>query len=440
MKKIILIILAFIFGFFISGIWDKYQVKNIDLDYSFLDKVILTVDEKFVDTRKDKSDEITDNDKIYGAASGIVAAYGDQHTMFFPPEDSEMFEDDISGEFSGVGMEITNRMGYLTVIAPLPDSPAYNSGIRAKDIISEIDGKSALNMSSGTAVKLIRGKAGTDVNLKVLRKGESDEIEIKITRGLIKIPVVKTFVKDDVFVIKLFTFSENSPELFLDKIIKEFKESKKDKLIIDLRGNTGGYLTAGSFISGLFLEENDLIVTEDYQGRKDNNEWRAGDGYINPSKITNIFKGLKLGILINGGSASASEILAGSLLDHKKAILFGENSFGKGTVQELIKFDNDSSLKVTVAKFILPNGDWISYKGISPDVEIKMEEGEIEKVRENGSYSEYIDNQLQETINYMSKIKSQKDFINKIEDFAKSREDGAKEISKIEKAKEVLKN
>lgn len=440
-KKIILLIIAFILGFYISNLWGASEKEkiNVNLDYSFLNKVIQKLDDKFVDTREDKSKKITNHGKIFGAAAGLVASYGDPHTMFFPPEDSEMFVDDMNGEFSGVGMEITNREGYLTVVSPLPDSPAYNAGVRAKDIISKIDGKDALNMSSGSAIKLIRGKEGTDVVLEILRKGEPDEIEIKITRGLIKIPIVKTFIKDDVFVIKLFTFSENSPKLFLEKIVKDFKNSKKDKMIIDLRGNPGGFLTAGAFISGLFLKEGDLIVKEDHEGKGENKEWRAGDGYMFPSKVTDIFKGLKLGILIDGGSASASEILAGSLLDHGKAILFGENSFGKGTVQELVKFDNGSSLKVTVAKFILPRGEWISYKGIKPDVEIKMTDDEIKKIREQGSYSKYVDKQLQDSIDFMSKIKNQKDFEKKVEDFAKKRAEAKKKISKIEKAKMIFK-
>ena len=443
MKNIFAYIITFILGFFIAffygdKIFEEKKEKIELLDYSFLDEVILEIDKKFVDTREDKSKKNTHNDRIFGAAQGLVNSYGDSHTVFFPPEDGKIFSDDIDGEFSGVGMEITNIHRFLTVVAPLPNSPAEKSGIKAKDVISKIDGKNSLEMSSHSAVKLIRGKKGQEVVLEVLRKGEKEPLEIRIKRDTIKIPVVKTFVKDDVFVIKLFTFSENSPKLFFSKIVKEFKESKKDKMIIDLRGNSGGLLTAGVFISGLFLEKGSKIITEDYNGKKENKTWVSGDVHQNPDKTTNIFKNLKLGILVDGGSASASEILTGALLDNEKAIIFGENTFGKGTVQELINFDNGSSLKVTIAKFILPGGDWISYKGIAPDVEILRDEDDEKEDREKGSYSDYIDSQMLEVISYLSKIKNQNDFELKIKDFAKLRIKNKSQKSKEEKAKQIL--
>ncbi len=443
MKKILWVIIIFSLGFYTSFYYgDKIFKKNDnskkELDYSFLNEVKEKIDEKFVDTREDQSKKITDSDKIFGAAQGLVASYGDIHTMFFPPEDGKMFSDDIDGEFSGVGMEITNVGGYLTVVAPLPDSPAKKSGIKSKDIISKIDGKDSMNMSSHTAVKLIRGKEGEDVILEILRKGEKKPLEIKIKRGKIKIPVVKTFVKDGVFVIKLFSFTENSPKLFFSKIIKEFKKSKTNKMIIDLRGNSGGLLSAGVFISGLFLEKGKTIVTEDYNGKRENKTWKSGDVHVNPDKTTNIFNNLILGVLVDSGSASASEILTGSLLDNARAIVFGENTFGKGTVQELIDFNNGSSLKVTIAKFILPDGEWISYKGISPDVKIKLKESDFKKNREEGSYSNYIDNQMSDTLKYMSKIKSKKDFNLKIKNFHKKRLEIKNKNSKDEKAKLLL--
>ena len=445
-----ILIFLFILGIAIFGFYYKDKIsqkfhfgekteQKEKIDWKFLDEVKTKLEEKFVDTREDQSKKITEKDKLFGAAQGLVASYGDMHTMFFPPEDSKMFEDDaVNGEFSGVGMEITNLGGYLMVVAPLPDSPAAKAGIMPKDIISKIDGKDALSMSSHKAVKLIRGKEGTYVNLEVLRKGKEKPVKIKIKRGKIKIPIVKTFVKDGVFVIKLYSFTENSPKLFFEKILTDFRKAKTDKMIIDLRGNTGGLLSAGVFISGLFLKQGDVIVTEDREGKGKNKTWVSGDIHTNPSRTTNIFKNLKLGILVNGGTASAAEILTGSLLDHKKAIVFGTNTFGKGTVQEVIDFDNGSSMKVTVAKFILPNGEWISYKGIAPDVEIDLDEKEAEKMIKQGSYSNYVDKQLQKAIDYMKKIKNQKDFEKRVEEFAKKRKEKESEKSKMEKAKELL--
>ncbi len=443
MNRIFLILMAFILGFSLSHFWGYQnnfikEKKKEKIDFSFLNKVEKKIQEKFVDTREDQSKKITNNDKVFGAAAGLVASYGDQHTIFFPPEENKEFRDDLAGEFSGIGVEISNRKGLLTVVAPLVDSPGFKAGLRPKDVIIEIDGKDSIGMSAFKAVKLIRGKKGTIVKLKIARPGNTKPFDVEIKRDNIKIPVVKTFVKDGVFVIKLYTFSENSSTLFYSKIIKEFRKAKTNKMIIDLRGNTGGFLSAGVFISGLFLEEGKEIVRADYNGKKPDEVYRSGDLHLNPSKTTNIFKNLELGILVDNGSASASEILAGSLVDHKKAILFGENTFGKGTVQEMVEFDNGSSLKVTVAKFILPNGEWISYKGIAPDVKIEMPESEYKKISELGSFSDYIDTQLKKTIKYMSSIKNYQDFEARIEKFSKIREKDNK-LGKKKQIDEILK-
>ena len=439
-NRILWIILGFVFGYMLAN----YHSSNISLknsnqniNFSFLNEVEKKMEEKFIDTREDKSEKITSEKKVYGAAAGLVASYGDMHTMFISPEENKEFHDDLSGEFVGIGVEISNKNGLLTVIAPLVGSPAYKAGLKAKDVIVEIDAKNAIGMSGSRAVKLIRGKKGTKVKLKIARAGELKPFEVEIKRDKIKIPIIKTFIKDGIFVVKFYSFTENSAEEFYKKIITDFKNSKTDKMIIDLRGNSGGFLSAALFISGLFLNADDVVVREDF-GDEDKKDklLKAGDMHYS-DKTTNIFKNLKLGILIDAGSASASEILAGALSDYHKAILFGENSFGKGTVQEVIDFDNGSSLKVTVAKFILPKSGWISYKGITPDVEIKMSDEEYKKMIEKGSFSNFVDSQLQKTIEYMKKIKNQKEFQKKVEDFAKKRLEKKKDEKK-EKIEKVL--
>jgi len=417
---------------------NKFEKK--DLNFSILNDLNEILEEKFIDTREDKSKKITDNDKVYGAATGFVETLGDPYTSYFPPEDSKLFNEDIEGEFYGVGMEVGNRDGYLTVINPLPGSPAQKAGIRAKDLILKIDDKKTLKMPVYEAVKMIRGEKGTKVKLTLLRAGKLKPIEVEIKRDKIEIPVGNAFLHNGVFVVKIYSFSKESSKWFFKTIVNDFRKAKTNKLIIDLRNNPGGLLNAAVFIAGMFLPQDEVIVTEDHQGNGETEVFKSGDGHLFPTKTTNIFKNLKLGILINGGSASASEILAGSLMNHKKAILFGEKSFGKGTVQELVPIKEGGFLKVTVAKFILPNGDWISYKGIKPDVEIKMSDEEYKKMYDKGSYSKYVDSQLDKTIKYMKKFKSQKSFENEIEKFAKKRneEKEKKEENDLDEAQKYL--
>jgi carboxyl-terminal processing protease len=287
-------------------------------------------------------------------ASGLAASYGDPYTVFLLPADSKELNEDISGEFGGIGVEIENTGGYLTVVSPLPGTPADKAGLRPKDIIVKIDDKDSINISSSAAVKLIRGEPGTKVVLTIARDGEKDFLEVEIERALIEIPIIKTYKKDGVFVIKLFSFTENSPELFIEAV-KEFRDTGYDKLIIDLRGNPGGHLFAAVYIAGLFLPEGDIVVTEDYGNEK---EVLKSGQYHDGSKTLNIFSDrVKVGVLVDGGSASAAEILAGALHDHNRAILLGTNTYGKGTVQKVDDIGSDgASLKYTIAKFILPNG------------------------------------------------------------------------------------
>ena len=376
---------------------------------------------------------------------GLAASYGDPYTVFLTPEDNESLRDEIEGEFSGIGAEITNIDGYLTIVSPLPDTPSFRAGIRPKDIIIKIDDQDSMKMSSREAVKLIRGKEGEVVKLTIIRKGEPEPLEIKITRGIIKIPVVKTYEKDDVFVIKIYSFTENSPQEFL-KGIQKFIKSKKQKLLIDVRGNPGGHLFAVTYILGIFLEEGKTILTEDYSGKNkmENKELKSGD-YHKDSSLVNIFKdNLQLGILMDEGSASASEILAGVLADYKKAILFGKNTFGKGTVQELVDLKNNTSLKVTIAKWILPRGSWISYKGIRPDVEINLTDEEFKKSMENGTFQAKIDPQMDKAIKYLSKFKNFKEYQKARDKFFKKRvelekEGQDKEMKELKKKIEEMK-
>ncbi len=325
--------------------------------------------------------EITDQEKVWGAIKGLANSVDDPYTIFLPPSDAEIFNADIKGNFGGVGMEIGIRDHILTVIAPLKDTPAEKAGIRAGDKIVKIEDQLTTDFTTTEAVKLIRGKIGTPVNLTVSREEVVELIPITIIRGNIQIPTIKTEIKDDVFVISLYSFSAISPGLFRDAL-REFVESNNNKLILDLRGNPGGYMEAAIDMASWFLPAGKVVVSENFG--------KNADGRSHRSRGYNVFNdNLKLVILIDAGSASASEILAGALSEHKIATLVGSKTYGKGSVQELINITDDTSLKVTVARWLTPEGNSISKDGLTPTVEIKLD---VDKF-ENGS-----DSQLEKAI------------------------------------------
>ena len=264
--------------------------------------------------------------KIWGAISGLTASYGDPYTVFFPPEEAKAFADNIAGNFGGIGAELgANKENQLVVIAPLKGSPAEKAGIMAGDLIGAINGKTTDGLSTDEAVKLIRGEKGTPVTLTIVR--DKKVIEIKVTRDTIQVPNIDNSydAKTGVYYIALYQFTENSSVLF-DTAFTDFKKSGSTKLIIDLRGNPGGYLDQARLIASHFLPKGAVVVTEDYKGKQENNVHRS-EGY------GDLPTGTQIVVLINQGSASASEILAGALQDAGVAKLVGTRSFGKGSVQ-----------------------------------------------------------------------------------------------------------
>ncbi|HCB35358.1 MAG TPA: hypothetical protein DEP25_01815 [Candidatus Taylorbacteria bacterium] len=333
----------------------------------------------------------SDEQKLWGAIEGLTAAFKDPYTVFFPPEESKLFESEISGSFDGVGMEIGIKDDVLTVVAPLKGTPAEHAGILPGDKILKINDEASVNMRVDQAVKLIRGKKGTQVRLTLLRAGKTESFEVSVTRDTIDIPTIDAELKpgkvafgeadkgsgfrsDDVFIIRLYNFSASSPRLF-QQALREFVESGSNKLLLDLRGNPGGFLEAAVDIASWFLPAGKVVVTEDGGARVGKRVHRSR-GY-------NVFRSnLKMVILVNAGSASASEILAGALSEHGVATLVGGKTFGKGSVQELVKLTPETSLKVTVARWFTPDGVSISDGGLSPDVEVKMTLEDMEKKRD----------------------------------------------------------
>ena len=337
--------------------------RPANVDFAPFWKAWNLINEKYVPAST-TSETVGDQEKVWGAIKGLTSSLGDPYTVFFPPVESELFESDIRGNFEGVGMEVVAKDGAITVIAPLKDSPAAKAGIMAGDRIIKIDSQETGNLSTEDAVGIIRGPKGTRVTLTIFRNGEREPFDIKVTRDVIGIPTIDTKeLPGGIFVIELYSFSAQSPNLFRTAL-REFILSNNDKLILDLRGNPGGYLEAAIDMASWFLPSSRVVVREDFGQSREEKIYR--------SKGYDIFsEDLKFVILIDKGSASASEILAGALAEHGRAILVGDRTFGKGSVQELVNITSETSLKVTIARWLTPNGLSISQDGIEPKFIVK---------------------------------------------------------------------
>lgn len=325
------------------------------------EKVKEILDDKYI-----KAPGVKEDTKAFGSIKGLVESYGDPYTVFFPPEQSKQFKTVVSGTFSGVGMEVGIKDGGLTVVSPLKKSPAEKAGMKPDDKILKINGTSTENMSVDVAVNLIRGEKGTPVTLTISRKSETKPRDITIIRDTIDLPVVDTKTLGDVFVISIYSFSETSAQKF-QEALQEFAKSGKNKLVIDLRNNPGGYLEAAVLMSSFFFPADKVIVSEDFT--------RTGEKNVHTSKGFNaISPDVKMVILVNKGSASASEIFSGAFQDYGRAKIMGEQSFGKGSVQEYMDLGDGTSLKVTVARWLTPLGHTIDHEGISPDINVALKE------------------------------------------------------------------
>ncbi|MCC6290952.1 S41 family peptidase [Candidatus Nomurabacteria bacterium] len=367
----VILVIALGVAFWAGGDWRgrqeellATQPENIDLAPFW--KTWKIIDEKFVDTRGTSTEPTTNQDRVWGAISGLVASLGDPYSDFLPPRDKKVFEQDIRGSFGGLGIEIGVRDGVLSVISPLEGGPGKRAGLKAGDQIIEIDSAPTGKMTVTEATSKIRGEVGTVITLGIGRKGENSLLRIKVVREIIKVPTIETeLLPEKIFLIRLFNFGATAPELFRDAL-RDFIISDTDKMIVDLRGNPGGYLDAAVDLASWFLPVGKPVVIENWGGKKTEQVYRSR-GY-------NIFSDkLKLVILVDGGSASASEILAGALSEYGRAKLIGEQTFGKGSVQELVPITSESALKITVAQWLTPNGVSISHDGLTPDIIVKLD-------------------------------------------------------------------
>ncbi len=385
-KKIILFVIPsvlLVVGIFIMGVYFGYTrrpyvdrivgVSNTQVpdgttaDFEPFWKVWTMIDQKYPNAK-----DISAQDRVYGAIQGLVGSLNDPYSVYFPPQQSKDFSQTVNGSFEGIGMEVGLKDKVLTVIAPLKNTPAYNAGIKSGDIVVKIDDKSTSNMSVDDAVHMIRGTKGTTVKLNIYRQGEKQPRDISVVRDTINVPTVDTEKKDDVFIIHLYTFGATSPDE-MAKAVDEFTASGDKKLVIDLRDDPGGYLDAAVNIVSMFLPEGDVVVRENFGDARPEQVYRSkGYGLVDPNKV-------KIAILINKGSASASEIMSGALSENGAAKLIGETSYGKGSVQEVMDVTGNTTVKLTIAKWLTPNGVWISKKGINPDIAIQQGDNDTPK-------------------------------------------------------------
>ena len=338
----------FYFSFAFSSENEIY--KKIDLFGEVLEKI-----------NKEYVDEINQSESMDSAINGLLQSL-DPYSSYMSPEIYNEMQTETSGEFGGLGIEVSMESGVVKVISPIDDTPASKAGIKAGDYIVKINDTQVQGKSLTEAVELMRGPVGSSINLTIRRRGEKKALTFNIIREIIQIKSVKSdLLEKNIGYIRLTSFNENSGKQIEKEINKLEKDKKVKAYILDLRNNPGGLLSQAIRISDFFLEDGEIVSTKSRK-TSENRKWFAKKG-----DLTN---GKTLIVLINYGSASASEIVAGALKDHKRAILIGENSFGKGSVQSIIPLKNEGAIRITVAKYYLPSGKSISQVGVSPDIEV----------------------------------------------------------------------
>ena len=352
MKKIFLTLQMIFFILFFQNVnsLENNIYKKIDLFGEVLDKI-----------NKEYVDEIDQSESMDSAINGLLQSL-DPYSAYMSPEIFKEMKTETSGEFGGLGIEVSMESGVVKVISPIDDTPASRAGIKSGDYIVKIDGIQVQGKSLTEAVELMRGLVGTEIELTIRRRGEKKALTFVIVRETIEIQSVKSeLLEKNIGYLRLTSFNENSAEQIKKKIIELEKNKDISAYILDLRNNPGGLLSQAIKISDFFLDNGEIVSTKSRK-KIENRKWFAKKG-----DLTN---GKTLIVLINYGSASASEIVAGALQDQKRAILLGENSYGKGSVQSIIPLKNKGAIRLTVAKYYLPSGKSISDVGVSPDIEV----------------------------------------------------------------------
>jgi len=301
---------------------------------------------------------------VYNSISGLLSSVNDPYTVFFTPSDNKLFQTDIQGQFEGIGVELIMKNGVPTIVAPLSDSPAAKAGLKAGDIIMKVDGTKSSDIGFNELVNKIRGKKGTTVELEIIRASIDKPLTFSITRDTISVKSVTWEEKNQdgkkIMYVRVRQFGEDTNSLFAD-FAAATRKAKPDGIVVDLRDNPGGYFESAVDLVSYFIDGGTVVEQENKAGKKQD--------FSTTHSAT--LKNYKTAVLVNGGSASASEIFAGALQDRKAGTLIGEKTFGKGSVQELVELKDGSALKITIARWLTPNGRTINGQGISPDIEIK---------------------------------------------------------------------
>ena len=373
MKKItlnllLLVILNFSFlNFAYSSEIDVY--KKIDLFGEVLEKIY-----------NEYVDEINQSESMDSAINGLLQSL-DPYSAYMSPEIFEEMQTETSGEFGGLGIEVSMESGVVKVISPIDDTPASRAGIKAGDYIVKIDNTQVQGKSLSEAVELMRGPVGSEIELTVRRIGQKKAITFNIVREIIQIKSVKAdILEKNIGYIRLTSFNENSGKQIREKIKNFEKNDNVNSYILDLRNNPGGLLSQAIKISDFFLDNGEIVSTKSRK-TSENRKWFANKG--------DLISGKTLVVLINYGSASASEIVAGALKDHKRAVILGENSYGKGSVQSIIPLKNKGAIRLTVAKYYLPSGKSLSEVGVSPDIEISEDSDKFRIKTETDNQLDY---------------------------------------------------
>jgi len=376
MKKIQIYLIIFFTQFLFLEKVNSAEIdiyKKIDLFGEVLEKI-----------NKEYVDEINQSESMDSAINGLLQSL-DPYSSYMSPEIFEEMQTETSGEFGGIGIEVSMEAGVVKVITPIDDTPASKAGLKAGDYIVKINDIQVQGKSLSEAVDLMRGPVGSGIELTVRRRGTKKALTFNVVREIIEVQSVKSeLLENNIGYLRLTSFNDNSSQQ-IKKQIKKLKKNKNlNSYILDLRNNPGGLLTQAIKISDFFLEDGEIVSTKSRK-KSENRKWFAKKG--------DILDGKTLLVLINYGSASASEIVAGALKDHKRAILVGENSYGKGSVQSIIPLKNKGAIRLTVAKYYLPSGKSISEVGVRPDIEVN-EEGDNFRIKTD------TDNQL----NYAIKL------------------------------------
>ena len=375
------------------------SAKSIEKYYDHFGRVVQTIQRFYVD--KDKVDV---KKLIYGAIKGMLQTLDDPHTAFLDKRDFTELTTETSGKFGGLGIYISKRDGWITVISPIEGTPAWKVGVKPGDIITEIEGKSTKGITIDYAVKKLRGKAGTYVNISVARSGESHPLHFKIKRDIINIDSVKSGMikKTKIGYIRVLQFSAKTA-VEMKKAIKKLKSKKANAFIIDLRNNPGGLLNVAIDTVDLFIDKGLIVYTKDRMGRKE--EFKAKRSIAVPKSVPMI-------VLVNGYSASASEIFTGAMQDYKRAIVIGEKTYGKFSVQQVFPIDraDGTAFRMTMAYYYTPKGRNLHKKGLTPDIEVKQKlfslyEGKmIKRAISTDFIKNYVESNNTNTIRALNKL------------------------------------